>query len=249
MPKTLIPILMYHSIEDMPKSTVMRSLHVPPKRFEMQMRLLNLFGYKGLSMRELTPYLEGKKTGKVVGITFDDGYQNNLINAAPILKKYKFSATCYLVSKRIGSTNIWDIDKGIAQNPLMTELEVKKWINLGLDIGAHTLTHQSLKKLNKKNCIKEINKCKVDLEQMFNLSIKDFCYPFGIFNEALVDITKKAGYSTATTMNRGRASIESNKLVLPRIPITHHTLPHLFLAKILTNYEDKRNSLGNQPRL
>ena len=94
MPKRLIPILMYHSIEAMPKSTVMRSLHVPPKRFKIQMWLLNMLGYKGLSMRGLTPYLEGKKTGKVVGITFDDGYQNNLINAAPVLKKYNFSATC-----------------------------------------------------------------------------------------------------------------------------------------------------------
>ena len=84
-----IPILMYHSIEKMPKSTVMRSLHVPPKRFKFQMWLLNFFGYKGLSMRELKPYLDGKKIGKVVGITFDDGYQNNLINAAPVLKKYR----------------------------------------------------------------------------------------------------------------------------------------------------------------
>ena len=54
---------MYHSIEEMPKSTVMRSLHVPPKRFMTQMWLLNMLGYKGLSMRELIPYLEGKKIG------------------------------------------------------------------------------------------------------------------------------------------------------------------------------------------
>ena len=74
MPIIPIPILMYHSIEAMPKSTVMRSLHVSPKRFEIQMWLLNMLGYKGLSMRELAPYLEGQKTGKVVGITFDDGY-------------------------------------------------------------------------------------------------------------------------------------------------------------------------------
>ena len=41
-------------------------------------------------------------------------------------------------------------------------------------------------------------------------------------------------------MSRGRATLQSNKLTLPRMPITHHTLPHLFLAKILTKYEDKR---------
>ena len=143
MPKRPIPILMYHSIEAMPKSTVMLSLHVPPKRFRIQMWLLNILGYKGLSMRELTPYLEGEKTGKVVGITFDDGYQNNLINAAPILKKYNFSATCYLVSQRIGTSNTWDLDKGITQRRLMTQSEVQEWLNFGLDIGCVLYTSPS----------------------------------------------------------------------------------------------------------
>ena len=231
---------MYHSIENMSKSTVMRSLHVPPKRFGIQMRIINMLGYKGLSMRELTPYLEGKKTGKVVGITFDDGYQNNLINAAPILKKYNFTATCYLVSKLIGSSNVWDLDKGITQRPLMTQLEIKEWLNLGLDIGAHTQTHALLEKLSLQESQEETLNCKIDLERMFKVSINDFCYPFGCFNEALVKMVKEAGYKTATTMSRGRATKLSNKLTLPRMPITHHTLPHLFLAKILTNYEDKR---------
>ena len=151
-----IPILMYHSIESMPKSTAMRSLHVPPKRFRSQMWLLKILGYKGLSMRELTPYLEGEKTGKVVGITFDDGYQNNLINAAPILKKYNFSATCYLVSQRIGTSNTWDLDKNITQRPLMNQSEIKEWLNLGLDIGAHTQTHPLLDELTEQQSQEEI---------------------------------------------------------------------------------------------
>ena len=71
---------MYHSIESMPKSTVMRSLHVPPRRFKFQMWLLKILGYKGLSLKDLRPYLSGDLDGKVVGITFDDGYKNNLIN-------------------------------------------------------------------------------------------------------------------------------------------------------------------------
>ena len=231
---------MYHSIEAMPKSTVMLSLHVPPKRFRIQMWLLNILGYKGLSMRELTPYLEGEKTGKVVGITFDDGYQNNLINAAPILKKYNFSATCYLVSQRIGTSNTWDLDKGITQRPLMTQSEVQEWLNLGLDIGAHTQTHPLLEELSEQQSQEEIFNCKADLEHMFKVPIKDFCYPFGRFNDLSVNIVKMAGYITATSMTRGRATPQSNKLTLPRIPITYYTLPHLFLAKILTKYEDKR---------
>ena len=122
----------------------------------------------------------------------------------------------------------------------MTQSEIKEWLSLGLDIGAHSLTHPILEELSLDESKDEILSCKNDLEQIFKVSIKDFCYPFGRFNEVIRNLTKDAGYRTATTMIRGRATPQSNKLMLPRIPINHHTLPHLFLAKILTLYEDKR---------
>jgi len=231
---------MYHSIESMPKSTVMRSLHVPPRRFKFQMWMLKMLGYKGLSLRELKPYLDGNKHGKVAGITFDDGYQNNLINAAPILKKYKFSATCYIVSESIGTSNTWDMDKKITQRPLMSEDEINEWLNLGMDIGAHTKTHVDLTTISEKKVFHEINGCKADLEQKFKVSISDFCYPFGHTNDLVFNMIKKSSYLSATTMQRGRVNSQSNRYMLPRIPINHHTLPHLFLAKILTSYEDRR---------
>tara|TARA_B100000787_G_scaffold163781_1_gene145777 strand:+ start:4237 stop:4959 length:723 start_codon:yes stop_codon:yes gene_type:complete len=235
-----IPILMYHSIESMPKSTVMRGLHVPPRRFKFQMFILKFLGYKGLSLKDLRPYLNGDKQGKVVGITFDDGYQNNLISAAPTLLKYNFSATCYIVSERVGSSNVWDLNKKITQRPLMSENEINQWLDLGMDIGAHTKTHADLTSISETEAKQEINDCKVDLEKKFKVVISDFCYPFGRFNEAICDIAKSSGYLSATTMNRGRVTSKSNRHQLPRIPVTHHTLPHLFLAKILTKYEDRR---------
>ena len=230
---------MYHSISSMPRSTVMRGLHVPLNRFKFQMFLLKLFGYKGVSISQLEPYLNGKK-GKVVGITFDDGYKNNLINAAPILKEYNFTATCYLVSNRIGSTNIWDISKGIPEIDLMDEFEIKKWIEMGMEIGAHTSSHADLNLLEDNEIRREIKDCKSSLESLFNVEINDFCYPYGHFNNEVVKFVKKTGFMTATTMLRGRANEKTNMLKLPRIPITHHTLPHLFVAKLFTSYEDKR---------
>lgn len=240
MPNISIPILMYHSIESMPKSTVMRSLHVPPRRFKFQMWMLKILGYQGLSIRELKPYLDGDKNGKVVGITFDDGYQNILLNAAPILKKYNFSATCYIVSENIGLSNTWDDDKGITQRPLMDTNEIKEWLNLGMDIGAHTKTHIDLTSTSMEEAQKEISDCKSTLESLFSVPVLDFCYPFGRFNELICKIAKNSGYISATTMIRGRVGNESNRYMLPRIPINHRTLPHLFLAKILTKYEDRK---------
>lgn len=235
-----IPILMYHSIESMPKSTVMRSLHVPPRKFKLQMMILKLLGYRGLSLRDLKPYLEGEKHGKVVGITFDDGYLNNLIYAAPILKRHGFSATCYIVSEKIGLSNTWDLNEKITQRPLMNENEINQWLKLGMDIGAHTKTHSDLTAVSEGQALNEINDCRIDLEKKFKVPVKDFCYPFGRFNDFILDALKKSSYLTATTMQRGRVNVHSNKHLLPRIPINFRTPPHLFIAKIITSYEDKR---------
>jgi len=235
-----IPILMYHSVELMPKSTIMRSLHVSPKSFNFQMWLLSLLGYQALSLKKLKPYLDGEKRGKVVGVTFDDGYLNNLINAAPVLLKYNFSATCYLVSERIGSSNTWDLDKGITQRSLMNNREVFEWLNLGMDIGAHTKTHPDLTSISEIKAKLEISDCKSQLERVFKVPVTDFCYPFGKFNEIVCRMVKDSGYLSATSMQRGRVNSNSKRYSLPRIPINYRTLPHLFLIKILTKYEDRR---------
>ncbi|NCW54462.1 MAG: hypothetical protein EBV97_11815, partial [Rhodobacteraceae bacterium] len=67
-----------------PKGTPLRGLVVSPGTFSRHMSLMQFLGYKGLSMGALMPYLKGERTGKVFGITFDDGYENNFHNALPV---------------------------------------------------------------------------------------------------------------------------------------------------------------------
>ena len=154
------------------------------------MWMLKFLGYKGLSMKALKPYLDGVKKGKVVGITFDDGYQNNLTNAAKVLIQFNFTATCYVVSDRIGESNLWDLHNNITQRPLMTEDDIQEWISLGMDIGAHSLTHTDLTKISAKQAQIEIVDCKESLEKKFKLSVDDFCYPFGYYNDQVCKIVK-----------------------------------------------------------
>ena len=242
MRNTNFPILMYHSINNVPKHTVMRSLHVPPKRFMLQMILLKLLGYRGVSLTELHHCLLSGNNKKLIGISFDDGYKNNITNALPILKKLGFTATLYIVSQNIGNHNTWDSEKGMDEHPMMNEIEINHWIDSGMEIGSHTQTHKNLVICNNKNLLQEIRQSKIDLEKKFNTPVDHFCYPYGHFNDEIIEITKKSGYITATTTQRGRASIKDNLFTLPRVQITHHTLPHLFLLKILSNYEDRRKN-------
>ena len=109
MKKTSIPILMYHQIGiPSPRGSPSRSLTVEPAAFERHMLWLKRLGYQGLSMRDLLPYLRGERSGKVIGITFDDGYRNVHKNALPVLQALGFTATNYFVSRQIGGSHTLD---------------------------------------------------------------------------------------------------------------------------------------------
>jgi len=232
---------MYHSIAKKPKGTVLRSIHVAPKRFAMHMRLLKLLGYTALSMRELMPYVRGEKSGKVVGLTFDDGYQNNLTHALPVLNKFGFSSTLYLVSNRLGQYNQWDESKHIEHNALMSVEEINTWLEQGQDIGAHTQHHVNLNAVPIKVAEQEIRLSKQQLEILFDRPVTDFCYPYGGYNQQIINICKQNGFDNATTIIRGRVTPNNtDPFELPRIFVPYHTLPHLFLMKLFTQYEDTR---------
>lgn len=237
---TTFPILMYHSVAKMPRGTQMRGLHVNPNRFKFQMMLLKILGYRGVSINELYLSLKNKTNEKVVGLSFDDGYKNNYENVLPILEKYGFTATIYLVSKNIGGINSWDTNIGLSEYELMDETEINNWIKSGMEIGSHTMNHVNLSKCSSSKAREEIYQSKIDLESKFNTEIRHFCYPYGSFNDEVIDMVERSGYITATTTKRGRSKINENFFLLPRIQITHHTLPHLFLLKIFTKYEDNR---------
>lgn len=237
-----IPILMYHQIDEPPpRGTRLRGLIVSPQSFARQMRLLKLLGYRGLSMRDLEPYLKGEKQGKVVGITFDDGYQNNVRNALPVLTKNGFTATCYGVSSMMGGTNSWDEDSGIAQKPLMTLQEWRDWRDASMDVGSHTRTHAALTKISVQQARDQIFTSRLELEQALGCEVRHFCYPYGWFGPEHRDMVKEAGYATATTTHRGRVHAGDDPYTLRRIMVARATHLGLFAAKVMTGYEDRRS--------
>ena len=190
-------------------------------------------------MRDLEPYLKGERQGRVVGITFDDGYQNNVINALPVLKKNGFTATCYAVSSMIGGTNSWD--RGlVAEKPLMTSADWRTWLDGGMDIGSHTRTHADLTKLTTDEALNQIANSKSELENALDCEVRHFCYPYGRFDTTHRQLVQQAGYVTATTTQRGRVQPGDDLLTLRRVLIAQATHPVHFTLKICTAYEDRR---------
>lgn len=238
---TFLPILMYHQIDAAPpRGTPLRGLTVTPGSFARQMALLRLLGYRGVSMSELEPYLRGEKSGKVVGLTFDDGYRNNLEHALPVLQRNGFSATCYAVSDPFEGRNAWDEDKGMPQKPLFTPDDMRAWVAGGMELGAHTRHHADLTAVDAEVARDEIAGCKRELEAIIGREVRHFCYPYGRYKAEHREMAREAGYITATTTERARARPEDDAFELPRVMIarTNHLL--LFWSKVLHGYEDRR---------
>lgn len=237
----VLPILMYHNIASAPADLqVYRSLYVSPAKFARQMWLLRKFGYTGLSMSAALPYLSGQRRGRVVVITLDDGYVDNLDAALPVLQGFGFSATVYMVSGSIGSYNVWDAERLGVRKPLMSVADMRRWNDAGMEIGAHTRTHPRLTGCSDAELQDEIHGCKVDLEDRLGNAVTQFCYPYGDVDDRVAAVVREAGYAAATTTHRGRAVAGADLWRLPRVQVARHHLLPQFAVRALTSYEDRR---------
>ncbi|MDS9988979.1 polysaccharide deacetylase [Xylella fastidiosa] len=236
-----IPILMYHNIAKVTKQVRhLRGLYVTPTAFARQMWLLHRLGYCCLSMSAAMPYLRGERSGKVMVVTLDDGYLDNLQAALPVLQAHGFSATCYLVSGSLARFNTWDAERLKVCKPLMSPAQVRQWHDAGMEVGAHTRSHPHLSGCTAAQLHEEIAGCRDDLEQCIGAPVTQFCYPYGDVTPPVIDAVCDAGYAAATTTRRGRVFPGQHLWTLPRVPVSYrHILPQ-FALRTLTGYEDRR---------
>jgi peptidoglycan/xylan/chitin deacetylase (PgdA/CDA1 family) len=105
--------LMYHSVSsEKDRNWIDPDNDMPIELFEEQMHFLHK-NCNVVSLDHLQDLLVNHEPiePRTVLITFDDGYRNNLINAAPILKKYDLPATIYLATAYIDSGDPQWIDE------------------------------------------------------------------------------------------------------------------------------------------
>lgn len=179
-----IPVLIYHHINKIPDNSGERLLNVSPETFNSQMDYLSSKGYKTLSVDEFLMILETNKNPiqKSVLISFDDGYQDTIDNALPILKKYGFKATWFI------PVNKSEINKE----------GIKLLADAGMDIGSHTMTHRSMKYVTTdKERNYEVNQSVDTLQEITGKPIKAFGYPYCVYNTGSVNYIGNSGIKLA----------------------------------------------------
>ncbi len=217
-----ITILMYHQIGKFEPMKEHRATSCDIGRFERQMRYLNALGYNVLSLDEAVDIFNNKKKIplKAVVLTFDDGYENFLTNAVPVLKKYGFPAIVYIVSSLIGKKAEWLALDNHPTPSLLTKSQIKEVRELGFDIGSHNLNHERMAKKSFEQQSFEVLKSKEILEDILGSEIKHFCYPYGSYDDNSLKAVKSAQYLTAVTCQRAAATHDFDPLALPRKAIS-----------------------------
>jgi len=219
-------ILMYHMVREHISGKKFNSLRILPAMFDRQIKYLKENGWHSFTISEAITNRD-KLPEKSVIITFDDGYKDNLINALPILKKYNFKATIYLVNDRhdrdwSGYRKSKNEGAGLKDEPKLSDDEVRELIKSGLiEIGAHTVTHANLSTLGNDDSHKEICRSKELIEKEFNIMCGSFAYPFGLYKNSDVLNVENCGYTNAVTTKNGIADLKNCSLFeIPRITIS-----------------------------
>ena len=201
LPYRMVPILAYHQIAVTTCKEDPLRLAIPPQRFEAQMKYLFNRGFITMTLDERISIVNGinRACGRRIVITFDDGYLDNYTNAFPILKKYGFSATIFLVSSFIGKMNSWRID---SQTRLMDWSHVREMARYGICFQAHTATHLDLTTLADEVVSEELVESRKKIEDVIGIPVKHLAYPYGRYNQGVMRLTNDAGYVAASDIKR-----------------------------------------------
>ena len=237
----VLPVLMYHSIGPVPPGSRRRAIHVAERAFALQMWMLRQLGWQGVGIGEAMPWLVGGMPlpPKVCVITFDDGFANTVSTALPVLLEHGHRATCYVVASRIGQDNGWSREVLGVTSPLADAHALRRWTEAGMELGAHTLTHPYLTRLSDGALNEEVAGGRRRLQDLFDLPIDQFCYPYGDHDARVVEAVGAAGFVGATTTVRGRARPLCDPLRIPRVHVLNQHGPIQFLAKLLSRWGDR----------
>lgn len=176
-----IPVLMYHKVVKAPLPSKHR-IFVTTETFEQHLTFLRNRGAVPINFLQYEAFRSGKRPWSEfpenpVFLTFDDAYLNNLENAVPLLKRFGFTATIFALGSDSARTNFWDSAEGEPQEPLMTAAQLLEAQNSGIEIGAHSLTHRHLTRLNDSEAMEEILHSKQNLEATLGRPVISFATP------------------------------------------------------------------------
>ena len=203
-------ILMYHRFGE----TTYPSTNIRLKQFDLHLAELRNKNYKVLPIREIISKLKIGESlpEKTVGITIDDGYQSVFSEAWPRFQKLKFPFTVFISTALIGKNT----------KKYMSWDQIRTLKSAGVDIGAHTNTHNHMATSSHNVNIREIltsnEKYLIELGGIPEI----FAYPFGESSTEVQNLVKELGYKSAFGQHSGPIDAKSNFFNIPRFALNEN---------------------------
>jgi peptidoglycan/xylan/chitin deacetylase (PgdA/CDA1 family) len=192
----VVPILVYHSVREyLPGDTkAARGYITTPRDFEAELRFLRQRGFVSIGFDDLASHVRRGTplpTPSVI-ISFDDGWETQYTNALPLLRRFGFKATFFIITRAIDGRNFMSLG------------QLRELVNEGMWIGSHGVSHARLSTFQEPADLRrEIVTSKSILERDLGIPITTFAYPYGMYLPRIASLVEKAGYTSARSTRPG----------------------------------------------
>lgn len=196
---SVVSILGYHDFRERGGTPML----IAAPKFREQMQAIKDSKIPVIPLDDVMAWKRGEKNipEESIVITMDDGWEGVYAHAYPVLKEFGFPFTIYLYKKYV---NIGGRSLSWAQ--------IKEMMANGCSVGSHSVSHDNLKKKPKSNTpaaiaehqqwiLNELKDSRDFLEQNLKIKCTSFAYPFGIFDDAIMETGLQIGYESLVTVN------------------------------------------------
>lgn len=217
----VLRVLMYHKVNDIDGNPVT----VPTALFDEQMAQVRDLGYTVVPVDAVLDHFAGLRPlpPRAVLITFDDGYRDNLVNAAPILQRYGYSAVVFVPIGFLDSARPLPHEEHLVargvHNPTLDWAELAELEAAGIQVESHGISHRPLANLEIDEAAREITLSKLRLEERLGRQVRAFAFVKGSeadYRPVHLSLLKQAGYEVAFTSVSGSNSVGADPLQLHR---------------------------------
>lgn len=211
--ESVVPVLMYHHVGDPGPGAdaIRRDLSVSTANFESQLRYLVEHGYESISLEALVMHLQVglPLPSKPVVLTFDDGFKDQYSNAYPLLRKYGFVGTFFVIT-------CFADEK---RPEYMSWSEIELLHAAGMEIGSHSYTHPCLRDKSFEYIVWQVLGSKEAIEARIQKPVRFFSYPSGQYDQLVMEVLSSAGYWAAVTVEPGSLQSSERFFELKRVRV------------------------------
>ena len=180
---------------------------------------------------------------KALTLSYDDGVEQDA-RLIEIMKENGLKGTFNINSGEYSEEGT-TFEPGNVHRRMTRAAAQKLYKDSGMEVAVHGLTHPFLEQLPENICTYEILQDRINLEREYDAIVRGMAYPFGTYNDSVVESIRKCGIVYSRTV------IETERFDIPtdwlRLETTcHHNCPRLMeLARTFVGECDKKSDREN----